>query len=320
MKKTVLLTKPIDRAGMDLLNGISWIDTVSLKDLKPGALGTVLPYVHAVITRSFPVDAEMIGKAKQLEIIAQHGVGLDGIDVEAAATAGVYVTNAPRTNTVSVAEFTMALILILSKNLVPGLELSKSGSTEKKEECTGSDIEGKTLAVIGFGNIGKKLAGLAYGMGMKILAYDPYVLPEEFEKHHARRVEELDRIFPEADYLSLHMPGTESFRGIIDAKRLSSMKKSAYLINCARGMLVEETDLAEALERGVIAGAALDVTCEEPLPADSVLRQTPNLYITPHMAALTKESMARMSETAVKNVIAVLSGKKPPNAVNVPKT
>lgn len=318
MKKTVLLTKPIDQAGMKLLNKTPWIETIRLEDFNESELDEVWPQVHAIVARSFPVDAGMIHRASQLEIIAQHGVGLDAIDVDAAEHAGVYVTNAPQTNTVSVAEFTMTLILMLSKNLIRGLELNKSGNACQKDTCTGSDIEGKTLAVVGFGNIGKKLASLAYGMGMKIAAYDPYVSPDDFEKYHALQVGSLDDIFPMADYLSLHMPGIEPLRGMINEKRLSSMKKSAYLINCARGMLINETDLIHALENGTIAGAALDVTCCEPLPADSRLLQTPNLYITPHIAAITQESLARMSETAIKNVIAVLSGEKPANPVNTP--
>lgn len=319
MKKTVLLTKPIDPAGMKLLEEIPWIETISLADVKENELDEVLSGVHAIIARSFHVDAGIIEKATQLEIIAQHGVGLDYIDVGAATKAGVSVTNAPRTNTVSVAEFTMTFILMLSKNLIRGLEFNKSGNACRKDECIGNDIEGKVLGIVGFGNIGKKLAELAHGMGMKLMAYDPYVSAEEFERYHAERVENLDDIFPAADYLSLHMPGIESLRGMINAKRLSSMKKTAYLINCARGMLVKEEDLVEALEKGVIAGAALDVTCCEPLPEDSVLLRTPNLYITPHMAAITRESLARMSKTAVENVIEALRGETPMNLVNMPK-
>lgn len=316
MKKTVLLTKPIDPAGMELLNEVPWIETISLADYEESELEAVWPRIHAIIARSFHVDTEIIEKATQLEIIAQHGVGLDYIDVDAATKAGVYVTNAPRTNTVSVAEFTMTFILMLSKNLIPGLELNKSGNTQRKDEYIGTDIVGKTLGIVGFGNIGKKLAELAYGMGMKVTAYDPYVSADEFEQYHAEQMDNLDDIFPLVDYLSLHMPGIESLKGMINVKRLSSMKKTAYLINCARGMLVNEADLTEALETGMIAGAALDVTCREPLPADSILLRTPNLYITPHMAAITKESLARMSETAVRNVIAALSGEKPMNLVN----
>lgn len=318
MKKTVLLTKPIDPAGMELLNEVPWIETISLADYEESELDQVWPQVHAVIARSFPVDAGIIKKAMQLEIIAQHGVGLDSIDVDAATKAGVYVTNAPQTNTVSVAEFAMTFILMLSKNLICGLALNESGNADRKDECIGNDIEEKILGIVGFGNIGKKLADLAYGMGMKIVAYDPYVSADEFERYHVERIDNLDDIFPLADYLSLHMPGIESLKGMINAQRLSAMKKTAYLINCARGMLVNEADLIEALETGMIAGAALDVTCREPLPADSILLQTKNLYITPHMAAITRESLARMSTTAVKNVIAALSGEKPMNLVNIP--
>lgn len=319
MKKTVLLTKPIDPAGMKLLEEIPWIETISLADVKENELDEVLSGVHAIIARSFHVDAGIIEKATQLEIIAQHGVGLDYIDVDTATKAGVYVTNAPRTNTVSVAEFTMTFILMLSKNLIRGLEFNKSGNTCRKDEYIGNDIEGKVLGIVGFGNIGKKLAELAHGMGMKLMAYDPYVSEAEFERYHVERIENLDDIFPVADYLSLHMPGIESLRGMINANRLSSMKKTAYLINCARGMLVKEEDLVEALETGVIAGAALDVTCCEPLPEDSILLRTPNLYVTPHMAAITRESLARMSKTAVENVIAALRGETPMNLVNMPK-
>lgn len=314
--KKVLLTKQISPEGLELLTEVPWIETIQLTDNNSTDIESVLKQVHAIIARSFHVDKNMIQSAKQLKIIAQHGVGVDYIDVEAATEAGVYVTNAPRTNTTSVAEFTISLILLLSKQLINGMRIQKTGQYHLKDKCMGNDIENKVLGIIGFGNIGKKVAELAHGMGMKVVAYDPYVPSDVFEELHTQQITNLDDIFPISDYISLHMPGLETFRGMISEKQLDMMKDSAYLINCARGLLIDENALSKALKNNWIAGAALDVTCVEPLPEGNPLRDAPNLILTPHMAAGTKESISRMSVTAVKNVISALSDKVPENLVN----
>ena len=314
--RTVLLSKEIDPSGKRILDHVPWIRTVNMENLNSEEIEKEMECADALIARSCAVDARFIEKAPNLKVISQHGVGVDQIDVALASARGICVTNAPGTNTESVAEFTIAFILMLAKNMIPGIQMGKSGDFSKKAELLGADVRNKVLGIIGLGNIGKQAARLAAALGMQVAAYDPYVEDEVFQEMHVKRLNELDDVFPISDFLSLHLPGMDIYRGLINERRLKMMKPSAYLINCSRGILADETALAEALKNGIIAGAALDVTQEEPLQENHPLRYAPHVYITPHMAAITRESMAGMSKIAVENVISVLEGRQPESLVN----
>lgn len=271
----------------------------------------------ALIVRTARYPAEVIAAGKKLRIIARHGVGTDNIDVQAAERQGVYVTIAKNTNVESVSEHAVALLLGISKNLVHCDAAAREGNWEIRNNLPGTELYGKTLGIIGMGAIGSATAMKAhFGLGMNIIGYDSY--PPHSKPDYITLMSSMEHVFENADAVSLHIPLTPDTRNSVNKRVLKLMKPSAYLINCARGGIINEDDLYDALVNKVMKGAALDVFTEEPPKAENKLFQLSNLIVSPHNAGLTKEAADAMSMSCARAVEAVLSGRVPKYAVNDP--
>lgn len=267
--------------------------------------------VEGIIVGTDMLDAEILSHGKQLKVVAKHGVGVDNVDLEAANRLGITVTNTPGANSLAVAEMAVCLMLGLSRNLVAGDNKVRSGNWQT---MVGQQLSSKQVGIVGFGAIGRSLAQLLTGFGCQIVAYDPYASPEAAKEAGVTLVS-LDELLETSDYISLHVPNTPETRHMISKEAFGKMKKSAYLINVARGGVVDEYALAQALEQGEIAGAACDVFSEEPPSLDHPLFKAPNLVVTPHTGAHSREAMDGMSITAARNVVAILGDEECHNVV-----
>ncbi len=272
----------------------------------------------AILARTAPFPAEVMEAGKKLKVIGRHGVGVDNIDCKKAEELGIWVTNAPESNSNTVAEHAIGLIVSLAHNIVRSDKALRAGDFEIRNRVKGHDLDGAVLGVLGMGKIGRLVAQKAYyGLGMKVLGYDPYLKAENFPEY-VTRVEEWDDMFKQSDYLTVHIPATPQTAKSIGAKEFGLMKESAYIVNAARGEVVDEAALVEALKKGSIAGAGLDVFEEEPPAKNHPLFAMDNVVVTPHNAALTTECMIRMALHAAYGIHDVLSGKKPKWPVNNP--
>ena len=272
---------------------------------------------HAILARTASYPADVLKAGTNLKVISRHGVGVDNIDVETATKLGIFVTNAPESNADSVAEHTTGLILAVAKNLVRCDRETRNGNFEIRYQLPGVDCKGKVLGLVGLGRVGKLVAGKArLGLGMEIIGYDPYISSDSVPG--IEKVECVEEIFRRADFVSLHIPATEKTKGLVCKAHLELMKPAAFLINAARGGIVNEHDLVEVLRENRIAGAALDVFAEEPPQRDNPLFSLNNVVLTPHNAALTTECMDRMALHAAMGIDEVLSGKQPTWPVNNP--
>ncbi len=270
------------------------------EDLKRGLAG-----VAGIIVRSrTTVDADLLEAADALEVVGRAGVGVDNIDVEAATRRGIAVLNAPGGNTVSTAELAFALLLATARKIAAADRSVREGRWDRGA-LRGAQLQGKTLGVVGAGRIGSAIIRRANAFGMRALVHDPYLTEERASDLGLERVE-LDRLLTEADAVTLHVPLTDSTAGMIGRRELALMKEGALLVNAARGGIVDEAALAEALESGRLGGAALDVYEREPLPPDSPLRSAPNLVMTPHLGAATDEAQREVAveiATAVRDAL-----------------
>ena len=281
--KKVLIADPLSKDGLDILNSGAGIEVVVKDDINAAALVNEIKEYHAIVVRSrTKMTAEVIDRGERLEVIARGGVGLDNIDLEAAQRRGVKVVNTPEASSQSVAEHALGLCFALARQLPRAHTTTAAGGWEKKL-LKGVELSGKTLGIVGLGRIGRELAKKAMGIGMRVTAADPFV-----EKAEARsmgiELVDMEDIIRESDFISLHTPLTPETAGLIGAGELDAMKPTAYLVNCARGGVVDESALCEALKAKKIAGAALDVFEHEP-PADSPLLGLENIALTPHIAA-----------------------------------
>lgn len=260
------------------------------------------------------VTRRIIEASDSLKVIGRAGVGVDNIDVPAATSRGIMVINSPQGNTISAAEHTFALILAAARRIPQACSTMNQGKWDRNK-FTGNELYNKTLGVVGFGRIGREVATRAASFKMKILAYDPFVSDDAIKATGAEP-RELDLLLPECDFVTLHVPKVKETAGLFSRERLLSMKKGAYLINCARGGIVDEDALVEVLKEH-LGGAAFDVFEVEPLPADSSLRGVSNLVTTPHLAASTEEAQMRVAVDVAEQIRDVLEGKSPRSAVNL---
>lgn len=273
----------------------------------------------AILLRTAQITKEILKAGKKLKIIARHGSGYDNIDIKAAAELGIWTTNAPLSTTLSVAEHTIGLMIASARNMVRCDKEFRDGNFEIRNQITGVELSGKTLGLVGVGRIGTLVAKKAtLGFDMKVIGYDPYVnmgdvIPE------IEIINDWEYIFKNADFISLHMPSTKETQGLVGEKEFNIMKTTAFFINCARGELMNQPDLIQALKKGEIAGAALDVYAKEPPDRDSELYKLSNVILTPHNAAHTVEGKGKMALDAAMEIDRVLSGKKPKWPVNNPK-
>jgi len=268
----------------------------------------------AIIVRTWPVTREDMAQASQLKIVAKHGVGVDNIDIAAAKELGIIVTNTPSANATSVAEYVIALTLALYRNVA--LYPNKIRQGEFKAEPAAFEIAGKTVGLIGLGDIGGRVAHIFnLGFGANVTAYDPFATDAVFEKHGVTRIKDLTTLLENSDIISLHVPLTEGTRDLISAKQLKCMQPHTVLINVARGGIVNEDDLYDALKEGVIFAAACDVFLQEPVPRDHPLLTLKNFIGSPHIAGTSNESLIRMGMGALDNIDAVLHGERAKNTL-----
>jgi phosphoglycerate dehydrogenase-like enzyme len=256
----------------------------------------------ALIVGNDPVDVGVFAAADRLKLVHMHGTGLDAIDVRAATDRGVLVANAPGANRNAVAELTVALMLMAARAIGRHMEILKAGRWER---TAGREVSGKTVGLLGLGNVGKRVVELLSGFGVRMVAYDSRPDSAWAAARGVTLAGSADAVFAESDYLVLALPLTPDTRMFVDRRRLDLMKPGAFLVNTARGGLVDERALAEAVGQGRIAGAALDAFADEPLPADSPLR-VPGFTLTPHLAATSVETAANVSNIVARNVVDVL--------------
>ena len=313
----VLVTDKVSASGLEPFGEDDRFEIVQIDDSSSSEFEDALGKAHGLVVRSATkVRDEMLAKAPNLRVVGRAGVGVDNIDLDAASARGVAVMNAPAGNTVSAAELTMALMMSMVRQ-VAAADASVRKGEWKRSRFKGVELRGRTLGLVGAGRIGGTVAKRCQAFGMRVLAYDPYLTDERAADLGVERAE-LDDVIESADVLSLHVPLTDSTRNLIDADALKRMKKGAYLVNVARGGVVDEAALAEALHQGHIAGAALDVYGNEPLEDGSPLRDAPNSVLTPHLGASTEEAQELVATEIAAAVRDALSKGDLSRALNAP--
>jgi D-3-phosphoglycerate dehydrogenase len=317
MRYRIFVADAIARSGLQPLADDARFELIVKPGLGGDELANAIRGMHGVIVRSATtIGREALRFADELRVIGRAGVGVDNIDVDAATERGIAVLNAPSGNTVSAAELTFALMLSLARRIPAADRSMKAGEWDRKS-FTGTELLGKVLGLVGAGRIGGEVARRARAFGMRVLAYDPFLTPE---RAHALEVEltSLEEVLAHADVISLHIPLTESTRGIIGAPQLAAMKKGAFLVNASRGGVVEEAALADALASGHLGGAGLDVYGQEPLPAEHPLRHAPGAVLTPHLGASTNEAQQNVAIEIAQAVRDALLEGDLTRAVNAP--
>ncbi|MBI3303958.1 MAG: phosphoglycerate dehydrogenase [Deltaproteobacteria bacterium] len=317
MSHKVLVTDPLAPQGLERLRACAGLEV----DLQPGLSAEELvraipPYQGLIIRSGTRVTKAAIAAAASLRVIGRAGIGVDNIDVEAATKQGIVVMNTPGGNNVTTAEHALSLLLALARNIPQANVSLKSGRWERKK-FTGSEVCNKVLGVIGLGNIGAIVAERALGLKMQVVAYDPFVTPEAAAKLRVELVS-LDELYARADFITVHTPLTKETRGLIGAAAFAKMKKGVRIINCARGGIVDEEALFQAITNGTAAGAALDVFVEEPPPATHPLLQLDQVICTPHLGAATDEAQINVAVAIADQVAHFLTHGVIQNAVNFP--
>ena len=310
----VLITDNIASEGIELLQ--KNVPTDIKRGLTPEELVDIIGDYDALVVRSeTKVTSPVIEAGRNLKVVARAGIGVDNIDLDAATRAGIAVVNAPIGNTVAAAEHTLALMLSLARNVPQACASMKEGQWQRSA-FMGIEVRNKTLGIIGLGRVGSEVARRASSFGMRLIAFDPFVAPD-FAARLGVTTMTLDELLPQADFITLHTPLTPGTTKMINKEQLAKMKPGARLINVARGELVDEDALLEALENEQLAGVALDVFTNEP-PGDLPLLRHPRLMATPHLGASTQEAQREVAIEAAEQVIAVLNGQPARNTVNAP--
>ncbi|MBN1124514.1 MAG: phosphoglycerate dehydrogenase [Sedimentisphaerales bacterium] len=313
----ILITDKLAREGIDLINSTDGFEAVVKTGIPEDELASIIGDFDGLIIRSgTKVTARVMEKPGKLKGVARAGVGVDNIDIPAATKKGVLVMNTPGGNTLSAAEHTMALMLALSRSVVPACNSLKQGAWDRKKYM-GNQLNNKILGVIGLGRIGMAVVKMAIGFNMKVIGYDPFAAPKEAEELGITVTEDLQRIFREADFITLHVPRNEQTLNMISAEQLKMMKPTCRIINVARGGIVNENDLYEAIKKGTISGAALDVFTKEP-PDNIGFQEIPNCLVTPHLGASTEEAQTEVAVEAAQILCDAIKGGPIKNALNAP--
>ncbi len=312
----VLVSDPIDQAGIEILSQVAQVD--QRIGLSAEGLKEIIGEYDALMIRSgTQVTSDVILAAEKLRIIGRAGVGVDNVDVPSATQRGVLVVNSPGGNTIAAAEHALALLLSLSRHVAQAHGSVMAGNWDRKK-YVGNELYKKVLGVVGLGKIGSHVAKVANAMGMDVIAYDPFISADRAQQMQVRLIG-IGDLFQTSDYISLHLPRTPDTENLVDAKLLATMKPTARLVNCARGGIIDELALVEAVKAGVIAGAALDVFANEPLSVDSPLRLVnERLILTPHLGASTEEAQENVSIDVAEQIRDVLLGLPARSAVNIP--
>jgi len=310
----ILVAEPLGNEGLAVLQQQAQVD-VHLKK-SPEELAALLPAYHALVVRSATkVNAALLEAGHNLIVVGRAGVGVDNIDVEAATRHGIVVVNAPTTNIVAAAEQTMALMFALARK-IPQADCSVRAHQWQRERFVGVELVGKRLGLVGLGRVGSEVARRAIGLGMQVVASDPYVSAERAQQLQVKLVS-FQELLASSDFVSLHAPATRETKKLMGAQEFGMMKPGARLINTARGTLVDEPALLDALDAGTLAGAALDVFEHEP-PDNARLLRDERVVVTPHLGGSTQESQVRVSLEIAEEVLAVLEGRAARFAVNAP--
>ena len=313
----ILVSDQLSEEGIKLLKEVKEFQVDIKTDLKPDVLKEIIKDYDALLVRSATkVTKDIIEAAQKLRVIGRAGVGLDNVDLEAATQKGIIVMNTPAGNTISTAEHTFSMILALSRNIAQANASTKKGEW-KRSKFMGVELYGKTLGVVGFGRIGSEVAKRALSFGMKILAFDPF-LSKEVAESIGVEVVELKDLLQNSDYITVHTPLTDETRHMISTKEFAIMKKGVRIINCARGGIIDEAALVNAIKEGKVIGAAIDVFEKEPISADSELLKLDNVVVTPHLGASTEEAQVNVAIEVAEIVRDALLGRGIRNAANYP--
>jgi len=310
----ILITEKIAPQGVDLLRQVGEVE-IRLKPQPEELLASIRDAGVLLVRSQTQVTRAVIEAGPELKVIGRCGVGVDNIDLDAATKRGIIVVNSPWGNTIAAAELTIALLCAISRHLVPAALSLREGKWDRSR-FMGLEITGKTLGLVGLGRVGSEVARRALGLGLRVIAYDVMVAPDRAAALGVEWVD-LETLLQTADYVSLHVPLTGDTRHLIGREELARMKPTAYLINCARGGVVDETALLEALQNHQLAGAALDVWEQEP-PGDNPLLKLDNVLPTPHLGASTWEAQENVAIDVARQVVEVLQGRPVAGAVNIP--
>ena len=312
----VLIADHLSDDGIQLLKAEPGLRVDVKTGLAPKELAEIIgPYEGLVVRSSTKVTAEVIAKANRLKVIGRAGVGLDNVDAEAATKRGIIVMNVPAGNTISTAEHTMSMIMALARR-IPQADASLRAGLWERSKFVGTELFGKTLGIVGLGKIGTEVAKRAQSFGMRLVGYDPFLSSERAQQLEVQ-LTDLQHLYAEADFITVHTPLTAETKHLIGAKEIAQMKKGVRLINCARGGIIDEQALQQAITEGQVAGAAIDVFEEEP-PKDHPLMKLPQVVVTPHLGASTQEAQLNVAIEVAKQVADALLGRGIRNAVNMP--
>lgn len=310
----VLVADPLAPAGVETLAIDHEVDVMTELS-KPELLGVIGGYDAIVVRSQTQVDADVIAAGRNLKVIARAGVGVDNVDVEAATRSGIIVCNAPQSNIISAAEHTVAMLLAVARNIPQAHSALMEGRWERNR-WTGIELYGKTLGILGLGRIGSLVAKRCQALGMDVIAYDPFLAPDRAARMDVELLPNVEAVLQRADFVTVHLPKTQETANLIDASRLALMPAHACIINVARGGIIDEAALADALREGRLAGAALDVFASEPLK-DSPLLGLPNAVLTPHLGASTSEAQDKAGTQVAEYVNLALAGEFVPSALNM---
>lgn len=311
----ILVTEKIADAGIEVLRAVGDVD-VELEWSADELAERIAPYNALVVRSATKVTAALIASAPRLEVVGRAGTGVDNVDVAAATERGIVVVNAAGSNAVSAAEHAIALMLAQARN-IPQAHMALVDGRWERSKFGGIEVTGKTLGVVGFGNIGQLVAERALGLGMRVVAYDPFVADARYREMGVEKAESLDDLYPESDFITLHVASTPETRGFINAEAIAKMRDGVRIINDARGDLIVEADLVAAIEAGKVAGAAIDVYPEEPA-TESPYFGVGGIVVTPHLGASTGEAQERAGVACAQQVAAALTGGAVTSAVNIP--
>jgi D-3-phosphoglycerate dehydrogenase / 2-oxoglutarate reductase len=309
MVQSILIIGRIHEAGLDILRARPGVGFEIMANPAESDILALAPTADAIIVRTTKLTAAAIDSAPKLKIVSRHGVGYDNVDMAALDRRRIPLTLVGNVNALSVAEHTLFMMLAIAKRGVAYDRATRNGDWKIRDSFGGTELAGKTLLLLGFGRIGREVARRAQAFGMTVLSYDPYVRDAAMFAARVQPVAKLAEALPQADFVSVHLPLTAETKAIIGAQEFADMKKSAIVISTARGGLIDETALAEALRSGQIRAAGLDVFVEEPPAPNDPLLKLDNLLLSPHTAGLTEECAMRMAEVSARNALAGLDGK-----------
>ncbi|MGI8556805.1 MAG: phosphoglycerate dehydrogenase [Solirubrobacteraceae bacterium] len=314
--KRVLIREDVGESGIELLRG--QFDVECGFDWTPEQLASRIGEFEGILIRSATkLTADLIERGERLEVIGRAGVGVDNVDVDAATKRGIVVANAPQSNVVTAAEHTMAMLLALARN-IPQAHASLSSGKWERSKFSGVELYEKTLGVLGFGRIGQLVAQRARGFGMQVIAFDPFISAERYRELGVEKVERTEEIYARADFITVHLPKTDETKGFLDAAAFAQMRDGVRVLNVARGGLVDDAALKDALDSGKVAGAALDVFPSEPITDYPLFHGYPNVVVTPHLGASTAEATDRAGYQSAEQIVAALTGGVVSTAVNIP--